>query len=103
MDNLFTEYAYYEEYKNILLEPFNADEALNRGDKRHCHDQNAYFINDNKINHINKVTLIKDTIKYLFFLYTDFGETEWDDRYWFFVGNLNNGIYFMYETKHKFF
>ncbi len=99
MDNLFEEYACYEEYKYILLEPFNADEELKRRGKTYCHYQNAYFINDNKINHINKVILIKDRIKYLFFLYTDFGETEWDGRYWFFVGKLKNEIYFMYETK----
>ena len=29
MDNLFNEYAYTEEYKNIILEPLNADEMLN--------------------------------------------------------------------------
>lgn len=99
MDSLFKEYHYYEEYKNILLEPLNADETLNIDKKYYCHTQNAYFITDNTINHINKVILIKDRIKYLFFLYTDFGETEWDDKYWFFVGKLNNGIYFMYETE----
>jgi hypothetical protein len=97
MDNLFNEYAYTEEYKNIIVEPLNADEMLN-ANKRYCHTQHAYFITDNAINHINKVILIKDRIKYLCFLYTDFGEKEWDNKYWFFVGKLNNGIYFMYET-----
>lgn len=98
MDNLFEEYAHYEEYKNILLQPFTADETLNIN-KYYAHTQNAYFITDTNINHINKVILIKDRIKYLFFLYADFGEIEWDDKYWFFVGKLNNGLYFMYETK----
>lgn len=95
MDNLFEEYASYEEYKNVLLEPLNADEKINKDE--YCHYQKAYFITDDKIIPIKKVVLIKDIIECLYFLYTDFGYSEWDDKYWFFVGKLNK-IYFMYES-----
>lgn len=97
MDNLFEEYTSYEEYKNVLLEPLNADEKKTV-DEHYCHFQKVYFITDDKIKHIDKIVLIKDIIKCLYFIYIDFGYKEWDDKYWFFVGKLNNEIYFTYES-----
>lgn len=98
MDNLFNDYDSYDKYKNVLSEPFNADDTMII-DQNYSHTQKIYLIDDNKITPIDKLISIKNIIDCLFFLYTDFGEFDWDDRYWFFVGKLYNGFYFMYETK----
>jgi hypothetical protein len=97
MDNLFKNYSSFDEYKYILIEPLNAD--LLTQDKSVCHTQKVYMITNKKINYLdNKVILIKDNIICLFFIYTDFGQKMWDDKYWFFIGKLNNDIYFSYES-----
>ena len=96
MDYLFKEYCFYEEYKNILFGPLEADcKSVNGG---YCHYQKCYFINFNTIKHVNKCMLIKDKIECLYFVYIDFGEKQWDDKYWFFVGKLTNDLYFAYES-----
>ncbi len=98
---LFEKHCSYEQYKHVLLEPLEADIMALNPDK-YYHKQKCFsFIHsevDNNIKYINKVIIIKDIIECLFFIYTDFGEKKWDDKYWFFIGKLNNGIYFIYES-----
>lgn len=35
----------------------------------------------------------------MFFIYVDFGEDKWDDKYWFCIGKTKNDLYFSYESK----
>lgn len=97
MDNLFQMNEPYEKYDYILSYPLESD--LMALDSKCSHAQNCYAICDNKIKHIDKVITIKNMIECLFFLYVDFGEQTWDDKYWFFIGKLKkDGLYFMYES-----
>lgn len=96
MEKLFEEYSSFDKYKCILLEPLEADFIPNSND--YCHEQKCYVLTSDKIKHINRIALIKDNIECLFFVYVDFGQQIWDKKYWFFVGKLKNGIYFVYES-----
>jgi hypothetical protein len=96
MENLFKEYRAYEQCKHMLQEPLDADKNSTRND--YCHEQTCCAITDNKILYIDKLTLINDIINKLYFIYTDFGKTKWDDKYWLFIGKLKNGLYFSYES-----
>lgn len=99
MDKLFSSYTSYENYKNILEEPLNADER-SIVDKDFCHEQYGYVIKNNKLEIMKKNLPIKNNIEYLYFSYVDFGEREWDDKYWFFVGKIRTkkNIYISYES-----
>lgn len=95
MNNLFNEFSDFENFKNNLSEPLEADEIKDLN----LHFQKCYFIKDNNIKHINKRFIIKNIIEHLYFLYIDLGEKEFDERYWFFIGKIKNkNLYFTYET-----
>lgn len=100
MDTLFDVSASYEEYKNVLVEPLYADyksTRLNRNYETYAHCQNSFIISNNAIKQVHKCALIKGHITCLYFIYVDFGK-KWDNKYWFFIGKLDNDIYFMYES-----
>lgn len=104
IETLFQKSEPFETHKNILFEPLNADRQL-KNDKTntYCHYQQIYAIKDNKIDYHNnpdKIFVLDNMIECLYFIFTDFGtNNRWDDKYWFFVGKLTNGLYFSYETK----
>lgn len=97
MNVLFQNNFPYKDYENILFEPFNADETLINPDTS-CHEQKAYAIQPNKIKPIEKRIIIKDLIETLYFIYVDTKLNYYDDKYWFLIGKLKNGIYFSYES-----
>ena len=98
MDKLFDNCISFEKCKNIILEPLEADYYILHPEK-FCHELKCFIINNNEIKCSNKnQPLIKNHIEYLNFIYTDFGNKEFDDKYWFFIGKSTNGIYFSYES-----
>ena len=94
----------YEKYKNVLDEPLNADlETKSKTLDEYVHYQRCCYITNNKIRQLNKNVMIKNFINCLYFVYTDFGESEFDNKYWFFIGKLSgykeeNIVYFSYEV-----
>lgn len=101
MDNdlmeIFDSSHFYEEYKNILDEPLDADlKSVQKKD--YVHFQKCYLITNSKIIPSNRNMSIKHLIECVYFVYTDFGEGEFDDKYWFFIGKLSNDLYFSYEV-----
>ena len=97
METLFQNSCSFEEYKYILEAPLEADLQSVFIDS-YCHEQYCCAITGDKIKHINKLIIIKDKIECLYFIYINFGEKKWDNKYWFFIGRLNNQIYFAYES-----
>lgn len=97
MDKLFEIHEPYDKYDYILAYPLDSEEMALYPDK-HYHTQNCYAICDDKIKCIEKVVIIKNMIECLFFVHVDFGEEMWDDKHWFFIGQLKNGLYFMFES-----
>lgn len=96
---IFDSAHFYEEYKNILDEPLDADlKSVKMDDKTYVHFQNCYLITKNKIIPSDRNMSIKHLIECIYFVYTDFGEKEFDDKYWFFIGRLTNDLYFSYEV-----
>lgn len=103
MDNdlmeIFDSAHFYEEYKSILDEPLDADlKSVTIDEDHYTHYQNCYLITKNKIIPSNRNMSIKHLIEYIYFVYTDFGEREFDDKYWFFIGKLKDDLYVSYET-----
>lgn len=98
MDNLFQTHKPYEKYNYILSYPLESERKALLEPNRYYHTQNCYAICNDKIKHIDKGVIIKNKIECLFFLYVDFGEKTWDDKYWFFIGKLKEEVYFMYES-----
>ena len=104
--NVFNNSYPYEEYKHVLDEPLDADlkTKLNTEDEypdyqnHYPHYQNSYMITNDKIIPSHQNIMIKHKINCLYFVYTDFGEKEFDNKYWFFIGELNNNLYFSYEV-----
>jgi hypothetical protein len=97
MDILFQNNFTYKDYENILFEPLNADEIL-INPNINCHEQKAYVILPNKIKPVEKRIIIKNLIESLYFIYVDTKLNYNDDKYWFLIGKLKNGIYFSYES-----
>jgi hypothetical protein len=97
MNSLFQNIFFYVDYENILAEPLNADETL-IDPNINCHEQKAYAIQTDKIKSIDKRIIIKNSIECLYFIYVDTKLNYYDDKYWFFIGKLKNGIYFSYES-----
>lgn len=85
MDKLFEEFSSYDLYKNILAETLDADYNATI-DTNYLHETKLTIITNDMIKHSNKTCVIKDKIKYLYYVYVDLGENEWDTRYYFFVG-----------------
>lgn len=95
MDQLFENNISYDDYKNILSTPLQADCNMNQN---FCHYQKCYRIDTDKIKLIEKRVKIKDLIDCLYFLYVDEALDSYDDKYWFFIGKLTNDFYFVYES-----
>lgn len=95
--NVFNNSYLYEEYKNVLDEPLDADlKTTQQNENEYPHYQKCYLIT-NKIKPLNQNVMVKHLIECLYFVYTDFGEKEYDNKYWFFIGRLKNNLYFSYE------
>lgn len=104
MELLFQEHCPYELYSNILYDPLDADykaKIENTEDKPYTflHENKLCFISDDGIKHSNKPCILRDKIKNLYFVYVDCGEQMFDDKYYFFIGELNDKWYFSYETE----
>lgn len=98
MDKLFSKTFSYEQYKELLQKPLEADlkfkNNINYAHYQKCiviHNQHGPIVSD-------KCVSIIDKIESLYFVYTDFGCQQWDDKYYFFIGKLINNIYFSYEV-----
>ena len=102
MDKLYDEFCPYDKYSALLKEPFNADANCRvKTNYFNTHIQKCYIIKNNKIKPVDATLNIKRMIESIYFLYVDFGEEKWDDKYWFVVGKLNEGVkefYFVYES-----
>jgi hypothetical protein len=100
MNKLFLEWEDYSKYKHLLKAPLEADKQL-KVSKKFCHSQKLYGIINDKIKYFGdeKIISILDKITDIYFLYIDFGLTEWDSKYWFFVGKLTDELYFTYEVE----
>jgi hypothetical protein len=89
----------YEQYETILNEPLNADfESTQNSENDYPHYQECYCITNDNIKK-SKNIIIKNLINCIYFVYTDLGNKEFDDKYWFFIGNFN----FDKEGKHNFY
>jgi hypothetical protein len=96
--NLFNTSYLYEVYKTVLDEPLDADlRTTYKNANEYPHYQKGYLITNDKIQLLNQTIIIKHLIHCLYFVYTDFGKKEFDDKYWFFIGRLKNNLYFSYE------
>lgn len=91
---MFNKSYLYEEYKSFLDEPLDMDaEAIDD-----THFQECHLITNNKIQLLNRRIILKPLIECLYFVYVDYGRIKYDDKYWFFIGKLKNGLYFSYEV-----
>ncbi len=109
MDGLFENSYSYEEYKNVLKEPLEADRKQNKNyfdwnssnEEKGLweHYQKCYAITEKQIKLIEKRIIIIDLICCLYFIYVDAKSDSFDNKYWFFIGKLKNGVYFLYESK----
>jgi len=98
--NIFNNSFLYEEYKNVLDEPLDADlKTKQNNENEYPHYQKCYLITNDKINILNQNVMVKPLINCLYFVYTDFGEKEFSDKYYFFIGRLKNNLYFSYEIE----
>ena len=97
MNKLYNEYSLYDEYKYILQDPLDADIKSAQPDN-YCHYTKCIIITKDNIKNVEKLVLIKDLIECLYFIYVDYGKREYDNKYWFFIGKLNNNTYFSYES-----
>ena len=98
--NVFNNSYLYDEYKTVLDEPLDADlKTKQLNENEYPHYQKCYLITNDKIKPLNKNVMVKHLIKCLYFVYTDFSEKEYDDKYWFFIGRLENNLYFSYEIE----
>jgi len=81
--NIFNNSYSYEEYKNVLDEPLDADlKATKNVEDDYPHYQECYLILNGKITQAkNKKTVeLKPLIRCLYFVYTDLGEKEYDNK-----------------------
>ena len=97
MEQLFAISTDFQNYQHYFALPFMADintKAIQEG----AHFVNSFDINYNQISKTKTIAVATDTIDKLHFMYVNFGERQFDAKYWFCVGQLTNGIYFSYES-----
>ena len=103
---LFDNTYFYENYKDVLDEPLDADyQSVKQTENDYPHYQECNLIEKNGIKQVKREhnAIIKPLINCLYFVYTDFGKEKVDDKYWFFIGKLkslkdNAEFYFTYEV-----
>jgi hypothetical protein len=95
MDSIFNE-ALTEPYQELFADPFDADWDTNHRPTQ-CHFLRAHFIFNNQISPSSQVE-IKHNIDCFYFVYVDFGNERWDDKYWFCIGKTKDKRFFSYES-----
>ncbi len=109
METLFMNVLSVHDYKEFFRECWTADHCAQTNFQRRKHNPNfgmhfehhvetTILLTQEKTRFVNVPVSILPAIQHFCFLYVDKGEHEYDDRYYFAVGVLNNGQYFSYEA-----